>query len=105
MLVTLEIENRAARVGHRWGNDVAYIVDDHGRVFENDAAAQVALARVEPINLKTEHVTPPGAEETTVLVFDVPADARHAFLRFRGQLLMGDVFDGDRFERTRVELF
>ena len=43
--------------------------------------------------------------ERTALVFDVPKDVKEPFLQVRGELLMGDVFDGNQFEKTKVRLF
>jgi hypothetical protein len=104
-IVTFEVENRAKRVNHRWNNTIAYIVDDQGRTHENVPELQVLLNRLQPFNYAEQHVTPAGAAETTRLVFDLPANISHPYLMVRGELLMGDVFDGKAFARTKVRLF
>jgi hypothetical protein len=104
-VVTFQVENRARVVDHRWGNDIAYLVDEHGRRYENDRSAQTALDRQEPFELKDWYMTGPGVTEQTRLVFDVPRSVREPYLKVRGWLLMGDVVDGDQFRRTRVKLF
>jgi hypothetical protein len=104
-VLTFQVENRARAVNHRWGNDIAYLVDERGREYENDDSAQMALARVDPFERKDSYVTPAGLTERTRLVFDVPRAVREPYLKVRGFLLMGDVFDGDQFRRTRVKLF
>ena len=104
-VVTFQVENRARAVDHRWGNDIAYLVDERGATYENDDGAQSALARVDPFELKDAYITRPGAIERTRLVFDVPRGVNEPYLKVRGLRLMGDVFDGDQFRRTRVKLF
>ncbi len=104
-VVTFEVENRARVVDHVWDNAVAYLVDDNEAQYENDAAAQQALTRVEPFNLKDRYITRAGALETTRLVFDLPRAVRRPYLKVRGMVLMGDVFDGMQYRRTRVRLF
>ena len=104
-VVTFQVENRARAVNHRWGNDIAYLVDERGREYENDDSAQTVLAHVDPFERKGSYVTPAGVTERTRLVFDVPRAVHEPYLKVRGFLLMGDVFDGDQFRRTRVKLF
>jgi hypothetical protein len=104
-IVTFEVENRAKRVNHKWDNTIAYIVDDQGRSYENVPELQVSLNRVQPFNYAEQHLTPAGETEATQLVFDLPANISHPYLMVRGELLMGDVFDGKAFARTKVKLF
>jgi hypothetical protein len=104
-IVMFQVENRARRVEHGWGNDVAYLVDEEGRRYENDGQAQKALNAANPFGYKDWHATPAGAVETTVMVFDLPADVKDAYLKVRGWPLMGDVFDLNQYQRTKVKLF
>jgi hypothetical protein len=105
LVVHFEVLNRAGRVSHSWRNDIAYLVDAHGRSFENDLNLQQALERQQPYGWSAEYVTPAGAATTTMLVFALPENvARPVDLMVRGELLMGDMFDGARFRRTRVRL-
>ena len=64
-VVTFQVENRARAVNHRWGNDVAYLVDERGRQYENDSNAQVALALLNPFERKDAYITGPGTIEQT----------------------------------------
>ena len=105
LVVTFQVENRALRVNHRWSNDIAYIVDEGGAEYENNAEAQKELDRIKPFGYKPEYVTPAGNTETTMFVFDVPKSLTRAFLKVRGSMMMGDVFDLDEYRRTRVKLF
>lgn len=105
LVVTFQVENRAMRVNHRWSNDIAYIVDAGGAKYENSTEAQKELDRVMPFGYKPEYVTPAGNTETAMLVFDVPTSLTQPFLKVRGYLLMGDVFDWNQYRRTRVKLF
>ena len=104
-IVTFKVENRAKRVDHEWGNDVAYVADEQGRVYENDVTAQKQLAASRPFGYRDHYVTAPGSIETTMLVFDVPKDVTAPYLEVRGAFLMGDMFDGNQFTKARVKLF
>jgi hypothetical protein len=104
-VVSFQVENRAQRVNHRWSNKIAYLVDETGAKYENSVEAQKELQRVSGFGYKDEYVTPAGATETTMLVFDVPRHATQPYLRIRGDLLMGDVFDANQYKRTKVQLF
>ena len=63
--MTFQVENRARAVNHRWGNDIAYLVDERGRQYENDSNAQVALALLNPLERKDAYITGPGTIEQT----------------------------------------
>ena len=104
-IVTFQVENRARRVDHRWSNDIAYVVDGSGRGYEEDNAAQRALEAVWPFSYKDRYVTPAGVVEKTMLVFDLPKDVKEPYLKVRGAFLMGDLFDANQYQRTRVKLF
>jgi hypothetical protein len=104
-IVVFQVENRARRVDHRWSNDIAYVLDETGTRRDNDAPAQQELNRMNPFGLKNDYVTPAGVTETTTLVFDLPKDAKEPYLRVRGDVLMGDVFDGNQYRKTKVRLF
>ena len=71
-IVAFQVENRAKRVDHQWSNDIAYLADEAGTPHDNDAAAQQELDRTKPFGYKKQYVTPAGATETTMLVFDCP---------------------------------
>jgi hypothetical protein len=103
-IVDFQIDNQAKRVTHDWRNDIVFLIDDRGRTYDNDAAAQRALARLEPFPLADRHSTPAGSIDRTKLVFDVPSDAGDLCARFRGEFLMGDLFDGSQFLHTKVRL-
>ena len=105
LVVHFEVANSAIRVAHRWTNHIAYLVDAGGRRHDNDDGLQQQLDALHRFGWAAEYVTAPGAKRSTMLVFDLPADvARPLDLMVRGELLIGDVFDGARFRRTRVRL-
>jgi hypothetical protein len=103
-LIGFAVENHAGRVNHLWDNRIGYLVTDDGRSFENDEAAQQALDRVASFGWKARYVTPAEQRDETTLVFDVPIDAGPLYLKVRGELLMGDVFTFNRYQRTRVRV-
>jgi len=104
-IVTFEVGNRAKRVGHDWDNAIAYIIDERGRSYENLPELQQALNIVQPFNYAPKHSTPAGETGSTRLVFDLPRDLERPCLMMRGELLMGDVFDGKAFTKTKVKLY
>ncbi|AMY07102.1 hypothetical protein LuPra_00269 [Luteitalea pratensis] len=105
LVVHFGVTNRAMRVSHTWTNHIAYLVDANGHRLENDDTLQQQLDGLHPFGWAAEYVTAAGAKRSTMLVFELPADvARPLDLMVRGELLMGDVFDGARFRRSRVRL-
>jgi len=104
-VVTFQVENRAKRVGHEWDNAIAYLVDERGREYENSTDAQKRLDALQSFSYRDHYRTSAGNTETTKLVFDLPLTAASPVLRVRGETLMGDVFDANRFKRTQVKLY
>jgi hypothetical protein len=104
-LVTFEVENRARAVNHQWTNRIAYLVDERGRQYEASLEDGEQAARAKKVTFRERYTTRPGETDAALLVFDVPKDVREVYLKVRGYLLMGDVFDFDQYERTRVRLF
>ena len=104
-IVTFRVENRALRVDHRWDNNIAYIVDSQGRMYENIRSAQELLYASANQVLQQEYATPAGKTDTAQFVFDLPNDALDPSLRMRGNFLMGDLFDGNAFKATGVRLY
>jgi hypothetical protein len=104
-VVKFQVENRARRVDHRWTNSVAYLIDEIGIRYDNEMQAQEELNRIQPFAYKSDYVTPAGSTESTMLVFDVPKTVSQPYLQVRGSILMGDVFDGDQYQKTKVKLF
>ena len=104
-IVVFQVENRAKRIDHRWTNNIAYVVDEAGTHYENDAQAQQELHRITPFGYRGEYVTPAGTTETILFIFDVPVGVTEAYLQVRGSLLMGDLFDGNQYRKTKVKLF
>jgi hypothetical protein len=105
VVVHFEVANRAGRVSHAWSNSIAYLVDAGGRQYENDVTLQQALDEQVSFGWAEGYLTRAKTSEATMLVFDVPHEARKPVdLMVRGELLLGDVLDGVRFRRTRVRL-
>jgi hypothetical protein len=104
-VVTFVVENHAMRVNHDWNDSIAYVVDDQGNHYENLPELQQLLNGGKPDNYSSEHRTPAGEIESTQLIFDLPKNIAHPFLMVRGDLLMGDVFDGKAFTKTKIKLF
>jgi hypothetical protein len=104
-VVTFKVQNDAKRVQHEWDNDIAYITDENGREYNNLIDRQKTLNTVKLFGLKDKYVTPAGASDVTILVFDIPKDVKEPYLKVRGEFLMGDLFDGNQFKKTKVKLF
>jgi hypothetical protein len=104
-LVKFVVENNTKRVNHAWNNTVGYIIDEDGRIYENNEIAQKALNLVSPFEWEQDYVTPFQSTDSTVLVFDLPTTVKTPYLKVRGETLMGDFLDGNRFEKTKIKLF
>ena len=104
-VVTFRVDNKAKRVEHPWTNATALVADENGRVYENQPEAQQQLNRIAPFGWQEKYITPAGRIDSTRLVFDLPTSVQKPYLQFRGETLMGDVFDGSQFEHTKVRLF
>lgn len=104
-IVTFQVQNDAKRVDHEWDNTIAYVVDEKGKEYENSYEQQKNLKQTKQFTLKEKYVTQSGSTETTILVFDLPKDAKETYLKVRGDFLMGDMLDGNQFKKTKVKLF
>jgi hypothetical protein len=104
IIVTFTVENQALRVGHKWNNQIGYIESGSGEKYENDVAVQKLLNSAEPFNWQENYNTAHGETESTKLVFDVPAGSSALYLKVRGETLMGDVSNFNRFKRTKIKI-
>lgn len=104
-LVHFRVINKALRVNHQWNNSIGYLVDDNGNRYENIKDHQKFLDKSFQFGWKEIYNTPHGQTDTTILVFDLPVDIAQPYLMVRGDILMGDAFDGGRFRRIKVRLF
>ncbi len=93
-LVVFRVDNQAKRVAHTWSDSTAYVTDSAGHRYEN-----MAYARTGP------KLTQAGQTDSTTLVFSLPKTLTRPYLQVRGETLMGDVFDGGQFEKTKIRLF
>jgi hypothetical protein len=103
-IVTFEVENDAKRVGHKWNNQIAYVISEKGDRYENNLAAQRLLNLKEPFEWHSAYNTGPGSTEQTRLVFDIPGNPSELYLKVNGETLMGDVFDLNGFKRIKIKL-
>jgi hypothetical protein len=103
-IVTFEVENDAMRVGHKWDNQIAYVISEKGDRYENNVAAQQLLNIKEPFKWHSTYNTGHGSSERTRLIFDVPGNPSELFLKVHGETLMGDVFNLNRFKRIKIKL-
>jgi hypothetical protein len=76
-----------------------------GRSHESLPEIQKILNEAQPFNYVPRHSTPPGATQSTRFVFDLPRDQERPCVMVRGELLMGGVFNGKAFVRTKVRLY
>lgn len=104
-IVTLQVNNQAKRVDHPWTNSVAFITDTHGHTYTNQPHIQQQLNALHPFGWQQTYITSAGHTDTSQLVFDLPKSFKKPFLQYQGELLMGDVLDGQQFVHTKVRLF
>ncbi len=104
-IVSFKVVNNAKRVKHEWDNSVAYLTDESGKVYDNDSTAQSVLEKINPFGLMTQYTTEHQTTQETKFIFDLTESVKRPYLMVRGETLMGDFFDGNRFTRTKVKLF
>lgn len=104
-LVNFKVENRAMRVRHKWDNSIAYIIDENGNSYENNKDVQQFYEKSHPFRFNEMYNTFAGAVDSTILVFDLPQNIKEPYLKVRGEILMGDVFDRAKFRKLKVSLF
>ncbi len=104
-LVKFKVENNSKRVEHKWNNSIAYIVDERETSFGNLPAVQQYFEKYKPFGLKDGYNTPAGSADSTYLAFDLPFNVTMPYLKVKGEILMGDLFDGAMFRRVRIQLY
>jgi hypothetical protein len=104
-LVRFRVENKALRVSHKWNNSIGYIIDETGRIYENNPSLQQLLEKSQPFGYRDSYVTPAGSADSTCLAFELPSQVKRLFFKVRGEILMGDIFDRVRFRRMMVRLY
>jgi hypothetical protein len=104
-LVKFKVDNNAKRVNHEWDNSIAYISDEKAGTFENIPEVQQYFEKFEPYGLKDIYITPAGSADSTYLAFDLPFNVTMPYLKVKGSILIGDVFDGALFRRVRIKLY
>jgi hypothetical protein len=104
-MVKFKVENNAKRVNHEWDNTIAYITDERAGTFQNDPAIQKFYEKSKPFGLKEKYITPAGSADSTYIAFDLPFNVTMPYLKVKGDILMGDFFDGALFRRVRIKLF
>jgi|WetSurMetagenome_2_1015567.scaffolds.fasta_scaffold00002_18 hypothetical protein len=104
-LVRFKVENRARRVNHEWDNSIAYITDERAGEFENVPSVQQFYDKAKPFGWKENYITTAGSSDSTCLAFDLPFTVTMPYMKVRGSILMGDIFDGALFRRVRIKLY
>jgi hypothetical protein len=104
-VVTFKVDNEAKRVSHEWKNSTAYIIDERGGKYESDTDAQKFYESYHPFGLKDNYSTAAGSSDSTILIFDLPFNVTRPGLKVRGEILMGDIFNGVKFRKMLVRLF
>ncbi|HEY3251841.1 MAG TPA: hypothetical protein VGK25_12085 [Ignavibacteria bacterium] len=104
-IIKLKVTNEAKRVEHKWNNNTIYIVDANGKEYENDSEVQKVYYRTNFLEYKDEYVIPHGISGETIFIFDLPVDIKEPYLKFRGEFLMGDLFDRGQFTKTKIKIF
>lgn len=104
-LVKFRVENRAKRVDHTWDNSIGYIIDERGKTYENISEVQQFWGKINKLGLKEQYITRSGTIDSTYLAFDLPFNVTKPYLKVRGSILMGDIFDRAKFRKMRIRLY
>ncbi|HLO60036.1 MAG TPA: hypothetical protein VK179_14910 [Bacteroidales bacterium] len=105
VIVHYRVQNNALRVDHKWDNTIAYVMTEKGSIFENNTALQKTYNSLHPFNWQKEYITEHGDSQETILIFDVPRNAKNLYVMVRGYMLMGDVLNLNEFKRIRIKLY
>jgi hypothetical protein len=104
-LVKFKVENNSKHNGHEWDNSIAYIIDDRAGLFQNMPEVQEFYEKSKTFGLKEKYNTTPGSADSTYLAFDLPFNSTIPYLKVKGEIQIGDIFDGALFRRVRIKLF
>jgi hypothetical protein len=104
-IVSFRVENHALGTSHRWDNSIAYVIDDEKNIFENRIEAQKLINSVTSFGWKEEYITRPQSTDTVILVFELPESAGHPCLMVRGETMMGDLLNGNKFRKAKIKLY
>ncbi len=104
-LVKFRVENRARRINHIWDNSIGYIIDERGRIFENNTEVQRFREKADGFGFREQYTTRPGTTDSTYLAFDLPLNVTKPCFKVRGSILMGDLLDRAKFRKTRIKLY
>lgn len=104
-VVMFKVQNDAKRVEHPWDRNVVYMVDENGKEYENNIELEKEYSRINYEQFKDKFVTAAGTSDSTVLVFDIPNNVKEPYIKYRGDFLMGEMFDGNQFKNSKVKLF
>ncbi len=104
-IVTFKVQNDAKKVDHEWKNDISFVTDENGIVYENNIELQKLLNSRSLFGFKESYSTKAGESETTEFIFDIPLTVKQPYLKYRGDFLMGDMFDGNQFKNSKIKLF
>ena len=99
-VTTIEVDNRAMRVGYRWDPSIVFVTDDAGKRYTLSLDAQRALDATHPVDTMIDA----GGSARYDVAFDLPSGVRHPVLGFSNGIMMGDVFNGAAYTRARVPL-
>jgi hypothetical protein len=104
-LVNFRVDNNARRVSHAWNNNIGYIIDGAGGVYNNITSVQQFLLKSHKFKLQDQFLTPAGSADSTWLAFDIPVSVTRPCFMVKGETLMGDAFNGGKFRRMMIKLF
>ncbi|MEO8512498.1 MAG: hypothetical protein ABI543_02955 [Ignavibacteria bacterium] len=104
-VIMFKVQNDAKRVEHGWDRNVVYVTDENGKEYENNTELEKEYCRINYESYKEKYVTKAGSSDSTVIVFEIPNDVKQPYVKYRGDFLMGDMFDGNQFKNSKVKLF
>lgn len=104
-IVKLKVENNSMKRPHKWDSSIVYITDERAGNFDPVPDASQFFCRSKNLKVNEEYITVAGSTDSTYLAFDLPFNVTMPYLKVRGKMLPGDIFDGALFRRVRIKLY
>ena len=103
-VIMFKVINEDKSLSHEWNNNSAYIEDENGREYGNVTELKKEFCRINYEKYTDNYVTAAGKTDSTVLVFELPAEVKQPFLKFRADFRIGDLFEGNSLANSRIKL-
>lgn len=104
-IVKFKVDNNSLKRQHKWDNSIVYITDERAGEFIPEPDVREFFYRSHNLLPANEFNTPAGSSDSSWIAFDLPFNVTMPYLKARGKMLPGDIFNGALFRRVRIKLY